>query len=129
MAVKDNFMVPASAQELPVGLAPGTAFFILFLASIDPATKQPWCSDVRATLPLLNKIFAAASSPEIRYAYVGSKAEYKDPVNRFRTQWNINNIPTLSRYQRSDNGKIEEVGRLVETELQDESRVQDLISS
>jgi hypothetical protein len=75
MAVIDNFEVPNSAQELHLPTGPNAAVFLLFLSSIDPLTKQPWCSDVRACLPPLNKIFSEASSPAICYAYVGSRAE------------------------------------------------------
>lgn len=76
MVIVDPFEVPNTAQELQLPTDPNTAFFILFLASIDPQTKQPWCSDVRASLPLLNKIFSSPASPLVHYAYVGQKAEY-----------------------------------------------------
>lgn len=73
MPIHDNFEVPASAQALP--LKDGDKIFILFLASTDPATKQPWCSDVRAALPLLNATFSTITSPEVHYVYVGQKLE------------------------------------------------------
>lgn len=76
MAIVDPFEVPNTAQELHLPSDPSAAFFILFLASIDPQTKQPWCSDVRASLPLLNKTFLSLASPVVHYAYVGLKAEY-----------------------------------------------------
>jgi hypothetical protein len=77
MSIIDSFEAPKSPQELlcPVDGGANPTFFILFLSSIDPVTKQPWCSDVRATLPLLNKIFSDSSSPVVHYAYVGSRAE------------------------------------------------------
>ncbi|KAF2824234.1 hypothetical protein CC86DRAFT_371615 [Ophiobolus disseminans] len=129
MSIDDDFEVPNSAQDLPLATEPDAKFFILYIASTDPATQQPWCSDVRAALPILNQIFSAPSSPEVHYAYVGSKVEFKEnPSNRFRTDWNINNIPALVRYQWVG-GKVEEVGRLKEDELLDEKRVQDLIAS
>ena len=75
MTIIDNFEVPKSPQELLFPAEANPTFFILFLSSTDPVTKQPWCSDVRASLPLLNKIFSDPSSPAVRYAYVGSRAE------------------------------------------------------
>ncbi|KAF1938026.1 hypothetical protein EJ02DRAFT_38315 [Clathrospora elynae] len=130
MAIIDNFEVPHSAQELPFPAQPNASFFILFLSSIDPVTKQPWCSDVRDTLPILNKMFSGSSSPTVHYAYVGSRAQYKETSgSRFRIDWNIRNLPTLSRYERSSDGKVKEVGRLVEGELLDEKRTRDLTSA
>ncbi|KAF2437250.1 hypothetical protein P171DRAFT_373896 [Karstenula rhodostoma CBS 690.94] len=127
MAIIDEFEAPKSTQELPVSIQPNAAFFILFLSSTDPATKQPWCSDVRESLPLLNKVFSNPSSPAVHYSYVGSRAEYKEiPGSRFRADWDIQNVPTLARYERAD-GKVKETGRLVERELLDESRVRALL--
>ncbi|KAF2122570.1 hypothetical protein BDV96DRAFT_481323 [Lophiotrema nucula] len=129
MTIKDNFEVPKSAQELPLPDEPNARFFVLYLSSIDPATNQPWCGDVRRTLPLLNKTFSADPSPEIHYAYVGSRYEYKEvPGSRFRTDWDITRVPTLARYERV-NGQVKEVGRLVEGELLDEKRIGGLIGA
>lgn len=51
---------------------------------------------------------------------------YKDLGNRFRTDWQINCIPALVRYERQD-GQVNEAGRLVEGELLDETKIQSLI--
>jgi hypothetical protein len=75
MPVHDNFKLPNSAQALPFPDDPTANFFVLYLSSTDPTTKQPWCSDVRAALPLLNDIFSATTSPEVHYVYVGQKPE------------------------------------------------------
>lgn len=75
MAIVDNFEVPNALQSLPLPNEPSAKFFILYLASDDPATKQPWCSDVRAVLPELNKRFAEPARPTVHYAYVGVKKE------------------------------------------------------
>jgi hypothetical protein len=75
MPVHDDFNVPTSAQALPFPDGSTTNFFVLFLSSIDPTTKQPWCSDVRAALPLLNDIFSTTTSPEVHYVYVGQRPE------------------------------------------------------
>jgi hypothetical protein len=75
MPVHDNFQVPSSAQALPLPDTANASFFVLFLSSTEQETKQPWCSDVRAALPLLNRIFSAETSPDVHYVYVGQKAE------------------------------------------------------
>lgn len=31
--------------------------YIIFIASPDPATDAPWCPDVRAALPIFNRVF------------------------------------------------------------------------
>lgn len=48
--------------------------------------------------------------------------------NRFKANWNIQNIPALCRFQSKD-GKVMETGRLVEAELLDEARVHTLIEA
>ena len=78
MPIVDDFQLPASAHGLQFPNTPTstTKFFVLFLSSTDPATKQPWCSDVRAALPLLNATFTSETSPSVHYVYVGLKPEY-----------------------------------------------------
>ncbi|KAH5734185.1 hypothetical protein HBI17_203330 [Parastagonospora nodorum] len=128
MAIIENFEVPKSAQDLPLATEANIPFFILFLASIDPATNQSWCSDVRASLPLLNRIFSDPSGPVVHYTYVGSRAEYKEvPGSRFRSDWDIPYVPTLVRYERTD-GSVKEISRLVEGELLNEVQVRSLIA-
>lgn len=52
---------------------------------------------------------------------------WKDPKNVFRTEWNINNVPALVRYEKTDEG-VGEVGRLIEDEMLDEQRLNGLLS-
>lgn len=73
MPIVDDFKVPNSAQELDV--TEGSDLFVLYLSSTDPTTKEPWCSDVRNALPLLNKLFSTESSPAVHYVYVGQRPE------------------------------------------------------
>ncbi|KAH8732227.1 hypothetical protein GQ44DRAFT_602528 [Phaeosphaeriaceae sp. PMI808] len=126
MAIINPFEVPKSAQELALPDDPNASFLILYIASVDPETSQPWCSDVRAALPVINKIFSDSSAPSVHYVHVGLKAEYKNPINQFRICWNINCVPALVRYERVG-GEVKEVGRLVEGELLDEKRIYNLI--
>lgn len=51
---------------------------------------------------------------------------WRDPQNPYRRHWNVNNVPTLVRYQRID-GEIEETGRLTEGEILDAKKLSNLI--
>jgi hypothetical protein len=70
-----NDLKADSPQDLPVPESATAKFFVCFIASIDPATGQPWCSDVRAALPVLEAVFRKEEQLELRYIYVGQKAE------------------------------------------------------
>lgn len=50
---------------------------------------------------------------------------WKDAQNVFRTTWNVNSIPTLVRYE-GQAGEVGEKGRLVEGEILDGKRRQQL---
>ncbi|KAI9147241.1 Thioredoxin domain-containing protein C21C3.12c [Paramyrothecium foliicola] len=119
MPAVNGFSLPAS----PAALAPSQdTFFIAFITSDDPSTGQAWCPDVRAALPHLKAAFSEASSPDVAFVQVGQRPEWKDPSNVFRTKWNVNNVPSLVRYERAD-GQVKETGRLVEDEILDEQRL------
>ena len=53
---------------------------------------------------------------------------WKDAKNVYRVDLNVNNVPTLVRYQRVD-GTITETGRLVEGQILDRDRLQDFLIS
>ncbi|EMF11892.1 uncharacterized protein SEPMUDRAFT_26035, partial [Sphaerulina musiva SO2202] len=133
--------------------SPPSNFFIAFLASKDPLTNQPWCPDVRAALPILEATFqetttsqgaegeeekeegkkSTTTPPVVAFIEVGQKTEWKNPHNVFRTQWNIHNVPVLVRYElvgentATTTKQVKEVGRLVEGEILDERRLQELV--
>lgn len=75
MAIQDHFALPPSAQELPIAPEQTEKLFICFISSTDPATKQPWCIDVRAALPRLEKAFSSQDAPKLAYVHVGQKPE------------------------------------------------------
>ncbi|CAG9984459.1 unnamed protein product [Clonostachys byssicola] len=125
MPILKSFSLPDSESALPV--VQDKPLFVVFLSPDDPETKQPWCSDVRAALPLLNQTFSGPSSPEAAYIEVGPRPEYKKPDNYFRTKWNIHNIPTVVRYELRD-GKVQEIGRLIENEVIENNNLQSLVS-
>ncbi|KFA50655.1 hypothetical protein S40293_04905 [Stachybotrys chartarum IBT 40293] len=124
MPIITDFTFPKSPEGFSL---PQNTFFIIFNASKDPATGQPWCPDVRAALPHLQTAFAAADSPQAAIVEVGQKPEWQDPKNAFRANWNINSVPTLVRYQ-SAGGQAKETGRLVEGEILDAQSLKAFVS-
>jgi gentisate 1,2-dioxygenase len=52
-----------------------------------------------------------------------SFSRWKDLKNIYRTQWKVNNVPALVRYQRV-NGEVSETGRLIEAEILDKAKLQ-----
>ena len=73
MTITIDFTLPSSVKELPVG--PDSKFFIAFVSSSDPITKQAWCPDVRAALPHINEAFAGNDAPALAIVEVGQKPE------------------------------------------------------
>ncbi|KAK4498838.1 hypothetical protein PRZ48_009348 [Zasmidium cellare] len=124
MPILSDFKFPSSAGDLQV--TSGSPLFIAFLASKDPVTKKPWCPDVVAALPILEATFQGGKQPTVAFVDVGQRPEWKDPKNVFRTKWNVHNTPTLARYEKVGD-EVKEVGRLVESEILDQERLQKLI--
>lgn len=66
-------------------------------------------------------------------SFLGKPNRWKNPHNVFRTQWNIHNVPVLVRYElvgentATTTKQVKEVGRLVEGEILDERRLQELV--
>jgi len=75
MPIKDHYQIPASVQDLPVPDSPDAGLYVAFISGTDPVTKQPWCPDVRAALPRLQKAFAGAEAPKLLYVHVGQRPE------------------------------------------------------
>ncbi|KAL0936362.1 Thioredoxin domain-containing protein C21C3.12c [Colletotrichum truncatum] len=126
MPIIDNFSLPESVDSLALPEDSSTAFFITFTTSNLPETGESWCPDVRAALPQINAAFSAEGAPKMSFVEVGQRPEWKVPTNVYRTKWNVNNVPTIVRYQRVD-GQVKETGRLVEGEILDEKRLRALI--
>ncbi|KAH8881695.1 thioredoxin-like protein 5 [Thozetella sp. PMI_491] len=124
MPIVSDFVLPDSAKFLPLGDGPAKKFFIAYVASADPATGQPWCPDVRVALPLITTIFSAEDAPEAALVRVGQKPEWKDPNNFYRTNWDVQFIPTLVRYQTVD-GQVKEVARLDGDDILDENKIRE----
>jgi hypothetical protein len=73
MPIIKGFTLPSSVKELLVG--PESNFFIAFVSSADPITKQAWCPDVRAALPHITEAFASNEAPDLAIIEVGQKPE------------------------------------------------------
>ncbi|CAG8231843.1 unnamed protein product [Penicillium salamii] len=121
MAIIKNFTLPASVKELLVG--PDSKFFIAFVSSLDPVTKQAWCPDVRAAMPHITEAFAGGDTPSLAIVEVGQKPEWANPQNVYRTTWTTRNIPALVRYQNVD-GEVTETSRLVEGEILNKQKLE-----
>lgn len=76
MTIVDNFEAPNSPNALELPDDPNSTYFIAFISSSDPTTKQPWCPDVRAALPIINAAFSAETDRQLAYVHVGQKVEY-----------------------------------------------------
>ncbi|KAJ4289887.1 hypothetical protein N0V90_011220 [Kalmusia sp. IMI 367209] len=126
MPVQDPFQLPESVEDLPVPNEEKATFFLNFISSTHPETKESWCPDVRAALPIIGAAFAAEGT-KVGYVHVGQRPEWKDLTNVHRTKWNVNAVPTLVRYQRV-NGEVKETGRLVESELLDQMKLVHLVA-
>ena len=74
MPIIRDFAPPANARLLDLP-AQTLKFFIAFVSSDDPVTKQPWCPDVRAALPHIEAAFSAADAPTVAIVPVGQKPE------------------------------------------------------
>ncbi|KAF7715631.1 Uncharacterized protein PECH_002472 [Penicillium ucsense] len=127
MPIIKDFTLPPSPSQLDIPHDPSpsnqTSTIIAFISGNDPVTQQPWCPDVRDALPHLDAAFAAPDAPAVAVISVGEKLVWKDSKNVYRTQWGINNIPALVRYQRVD-GEVKETKRLIEGEILDKAKVQ-----
>ncbi|OLN97158.1 Thioredoxin domain-containing protein C21C3.12c [Colletotrichum chlorophyti] len=125
MPIVSGFSLPESASAIALPKDSAT-FFINFTTSNLPETGESWCPDVRAALPHIKAAFTADGAPEVAFVEVGQRPEWKVPTNVYRTKWNINNVPTLVRYERVD-GEVRETGRLVEGEILDEQRLKEFV--
>ncbi|KXT16145.1 hypothetical protein AC579_5089 [Pseudocercospora musae] len=112
-------------QTLPI--PQDGALYLVFISSNDPHTKQPWCPDVRLALPSLETTFIHNDLLAI-FVLVGLPEAWRDANNPWRKDpWRIINIPTVARYERNPAGEVKEVGRLIEKNILDGRRLQQLV--
>ncbi|KAK8078783.1 hypothetical protein PG994_002590 [Apiospora phragmitis] len=116
MPIQRSFVLPESPDAL--SFSSSKPVFLLFIASKDPATGKSWCPDVRASLPHIEAAFSADDAPTVGFVEVGQKPEWRERDNVFRTKWNVNNVPTLARFELVG-GKVTEEGRMTEDGIMD----------
>ncbi|KAL4758361.1 uncharacterized protein BDW70DRAFT_142012 [Aspergillus foveolatus] len=128
MPVTKTFNLPSSPEFLSprTDSENATTFFLSFHASVDPNTGKPWCPDVVAAIPHLEEVFSAPGSPDVAFVEVGQKPEWRDLSNVYRTKWNVNNVPTLVRFE-NVNGTVKETGRLVEGDILDRKKLGEFV--
>ncbi|KAK0623781.1 hypothetical protein B0T14DRAFT_565103 [Immersiella caudata] len=124
--------LPASPDGLKDRLAKaGDSTYLFFIVDNDAATGQPWCPDVRAALPVVEKYFAQHPNLDISAVSVGSRAAWKDPTTSklWRSTWGIGAVPTLVKYTRSGDGEEILQEQLVETDAAVEAKLADFTKS
>lgn len=95
MPVLNNFTAPSSATQLSLPQDLKNKFFIAFISSLDTATKQPWCPDVRRALPHINAAFSSSDGSAVALVEVGQRPEYVAWSNRPRLLLFTNTIPAF----------------------------------
>ncbi|KAK4445225.1 hypothetical protein QBC34DRAFT_413452 [Podospora aff. communis PSN243] len=121
----DASSLPSSPDGLKDGLPKaGDSTYLFFIVGNDEATGQPWCPDVRAALPVVEKYFAQHPDLDISTVSVGSRPEWKDPERSklWRSTWGIRAVPTLVKYTRTEEGISQE--QLVELDAAVEENVE-----
>ena len=74
MPILNDVNLPDSKETLPVSA--GEPLYVVFTSANDPETGAPWCSDVRASLPVLAETFDNAQGPKAIYESVGPRPGY-----------------------------------------------------
>lgn len=54
----------------------GDSTYLFFIVDNDAATGQPWCPDVRAALPVVQRFFEQNDGLDVAFVSVGSKPAY-----------------------------------------------------
>ncbi|KAK5659851.1 hypothetical protein OQA88_13314 [Cercophora sp. LCS_1] len=122
----DASSLPSSPDGLKDRLPKsGDSTYIFFIVDNDAATGQPWCPDVRAALPVVEKYFAQHPNLSVSAVSVGSRAAWKDPLTSklWRSTWGIKAVPTLVKYTRAENGEEILQEQLVETDAAVEEKL------
>lgn len=103
-----------TSAELPVASSGFPTVLIFYSSVVD---GRLWCPDCRDVDGLVKTTFENDSDWNGVIVYVGDRATWRDPNNKYRKGWKIASIPTLLRLD--DEGK--EHSRLVESEITSDS--------
>ncbi|TKY85882.1 hypothetical protein EX895_005423 [Sporisorium graminicola] len=98
-------MTLTSSTDVPPAQADKPQYLIFFSSG-----TPPWCPDCVDAQPAVQEVFAAGNV-DGHIVLVGEKPEWKTPENRFRKEYAIRCIPTITKVV---DGK--EVARLEDSE-------------
>lgn len=86
-------MTLSSSNGLPSSSGSSNApLFFIFFSSGNP----PWCPDCYDAQPAIQEVFGG-NSADAHIVLVGEKPEWKSPENKFRKQYGIKCIPTITK--------------------------------
>jgi len=103
----------AEPSTIPLSFVEAPENFLIFYSS--PVNGKLWCPDCEAVDDIIRKVFGASDGPSALIVYVGEKAEWKSPSNKFRgAPWKIQSVPTIIKIRNS-----KEDARLVDSEIND----------
>ncbi|SPO25487.1 uncharacterized protein UTRI_03091_B [Ustilago trichophora] len=107
-------MTLTSSNDVPTtSIQAGKPRFFIFFSSGNP----PWCPDCVDAQPAVEKVFGG-SAVDGHIVLVGERPEWKTPENKFRQEYAIKCIPTITKVV---DGK--EVARLEDSECKDAGTV------
>ncbi|KAJ9479016.1 DUF953 domain-containing protein [Pseudozyma hubeiensis] len=102
-------MTLTTSSDVPSPSSTNSPQYLIFFSSGTP----PWCPDCVDAQPSVQKVFGG-DSIDGHIVLVGERSEWKTPENRFRKQYSIRCIPTITKVV---DGK--EVARLEDSECKD----------
>ncbi|KAI1848694.1 hypothetical protein JX265_005679 [Neoarthrinium moseri] len=119
--------LPSTWQGLTDRLAGvGDSTYIFFICDNDSSTGKPWCPDVRAAIPVVQKYFEKRPE-EILVVSVGQLPEWRKADNPFRTKWDLRAVPTFVKYTRTADGIGQK--QVVEDDVKNEGNLKALVQS
>jgi hypothetical protein len=98
----------------------------IFKGSVDPATGVSWCDDCELAEPFIQSALQKAGTRPVLICEVGQRDAWRGRAEHpYRNLVNtrVSGVPTVIRYMSGS-----EVGRLVESQLQNQRMVDELIA-
>ncbi|PRQ73140.1 hypothetical protein AAT19DRAFT_15893 [Rhodotorula toruloides] len=93
----DTQVTPQTVLQQANKASSSNPHFLIFFASIDPATGKPWCPDCSEVQSEVDRLVPESRSTLV---FVGDRTEWKKPDNPWRNApFNISRIPTIIRVE------------------------------
>lgn len=86
-------MTLSYSSDAPAASSSATPQYLIFFSSGSP----PWCPDCVDAQPAVQKVFGADSGLDGHIVLVGERPEWKSAENKFRKEYAINCIPTITK--------------------------------